>query len=104
MHIPTGVVKQAEIADLIAAVEAELAPDVVRIRYSIDTDWSGDWSIFVRVLLSDQASAEDKLATVTERVRARLSDVLEGAQLGLLQYFRFRSQSEQAVLNEQEWS
>ena len=37
-------------------VERCLAPDVVRIRYDIGEDWSGQWAIFFRVVLTDEAA------------------------------------------------
>lgn len=104
MYIPSGVVKQAGIARGVAAVERELAPDVVHIRYEIAPDWSDEWAIFFRILLSDKASREERLAEVTERVTSRLVDRLKLDESGLLSYFNFRSQSEQKMLKEPAWA
>jgi hypothetical protein len=104
MRVPSGIVKQTEIAAGVAAVERELAPDVVRIRYDIGPDWSDEWSIFFRILLSDDASCEERLAEVTQRVASRLSDGLKLGELGLLPYFNFRSQSEQRILHKEAWA
>jgi len=73
MYVPIGVVKQGEIAAKVEAVRRELSPEVVNIRYELDTDWSGDWAIFFRVLLSDDASRAGRLRKVTEAVSSRLS-------------------------------
>jgi hypothetical protein len=40
--VPRGVTNQAALAAAVADVEQKLAPDVVRIRYTIGTNWSGD--------------------------------------------------------------
>jgi hypothetical protein len=104
MRVPAGFVKQADIAKRVAELERALKPNVESIRYSIDADWSGEPSIFFRIVLSDQASAEDKLAEVTERVSLRLTDALQPAELGLFPYFSFRSRSEQAALKDEAWS
>lgn len=104
MYVPSGVVKQGEIAAGVAAVQRELAPDVVRIRYDIGPDWSDEWSIFFRIVLSDDASREGRLAEITQRVASRLSDELKLAELGLRSYFSFRSQSEQRSLREKAWA
>jgi hypothetical protein len=104
VQVPTGVVKQAEINRRVAALEQELKPDVESIRYNIDVDWSGDSAIFFRIVLSDQASAENRLREVTSRVTHRLFDELPPPDLGLLPYFSFRSHSEQAVLRDEDWS
>jgi hypothetical protein len=81
----------------------ELAPDVVRIRLNIKRDWSDDPAIYFRVILSDEASQSDGLADVTGKVEATLSDRLGLANLDHFSYFRFRSQSEQAKLQEKAW-
>ena len=87
-------VNQAEI-DKIAQ---SLAPDVVRIRYDFNSDWSGEHSIFFRIVLSDDASREDRLATVAGRVKNRLLEGLHLLEWDLLPYFNFRSKSEQEEL------
>ena len=33
-----------------------LAPDVVRIRFNVGEDWTGDPALFFRVVLTDKAS------------------------------------------------
>lgn len=104
MHVPAGVVKQAEVARGVVSVEREMAPDVVRIRHSLGSDWSGDDAIFFRIVLSDRASREDRLPAVSDRVSSRLTEELNLADSGLLPYFSFRSESEQAILNDEGWS
>jgi hypothetical protein len=89
--------------EFIDAIARGLAPDVVRIRSSVTQDWSGHPAIYFRVILSDEASREDRLSDVTTKVRARLSDRLGLAGLDHIPYFRFRSQSEQAKLQDRAW-
>jgi hypothetical protein len=66
--MPAGVVKQAEIASAVAEVERLLAPDVEHIQYEIGQDWSGDWAVFFRVLLSDEASKDIASAELRPRL------------------------------------
>lgn len=101
--VPAGVARETEIAEAVADVERSLAPDVVHIRYEIATDWSGDWAIFFRVLLSDEAGAQ-RLRDVATKVVARLANHLDFGALGLLAYHNFRSESEQSVLREEAWA
>lgn len=101
--VPSGFVKQGQIAKRVAAVTRKLAPDVVRIRHSIGSDWSGEPSIFFRIVLSDAASREDRLSKVTARVSAELQKDLKPPELGLIPYFDFRSQSEQDEIQEETW-
>ena len=80
----------------------DLAPDVVRIRFTPERDWSDHPSIDVRVLLSDEAARRGRLHTVTRKVRDRIEEF--GLwEAGVIPYVRFRSVSEQAQLRERSW-
>ena len=104
MHFPSAVAKQPEINSAISEVVKLLAPDVVHIRYDIAQDWSGDWAIFFRVVLSDEASKPPRLREVASEVVWRLADRLDFSSMGLFPYHNFRSVSEQAALREEAWS
>ena len=54
--VPSGFVRQADIAEVAERVAEELRPDVLRIRCSVGEDWSGDPAVFLRIVLSDNAS------------------------------------------------
>lgn len=69
-------------------------PDVVRIRYSLKEDWTGDPSIFFRVVLSDEASHPDRLSESTGRVQTEVLRQVNPLDIGLLYYFNYRSLSE----------
>ena len=103
MNFPSAITRQPEINAAISEVRRLLAPDVVRIRYVIDQDWSGDGAIFFRVLLSDDAS-RNRLRKVTTQVVSLLSERLDFAAMGLFPYHNFRSQSEQTTLMEAAWA
>ncbi len=103
MYLPIAVPRQPQIDAAVAEVAAQLAPDVVHIRYEIGQDWSGQWAIFFRVLLSDDASKK-RLREVATRVVWRLADRLDFPALGVFPYHNFRSVSEQAVLQEEAWA
>jgi hypothetical protein len=93
-----AVLKQKEIEKVVAAVEREFRRDIVRIRYDVGTDWSGDWAIYFRILLSDEASKDSRLHHVAQRVTKRLREKIKPEELGVLPYYNFRSESEQAEL------
>jgi hypothetical protein len=103
MYWPMTATKQPQIDAAVAEVATQLEPDVVHIRYEIGQDWSGQWAIFFRVLLSDDAG-EKRLREVATQVVWRLADRLDFAALGLFPYHNFRSVSEQAVLREEAWA
>ena len=103
MNFPTAINRQGEINATISAVVRLLSPDVLYIRYHIDQDWSGDWGIFFRVVLSDDAS-RNRLSKVTKEVVRQLSERLDFRAIGVFPYHNFRSQSEQTVLMEPAWA
>ena len=103
MLAPFAVTKRSEIQSAIGYVEARLAPDVVRIRYEIGEDWSGQWAIFFRIVLSDDA-ARHRLRAVADRVVWSLAQHLDFPGMGVFPYHNFRSESEQRALREEAWA
>ena len=85
------------------AVEA-LAPDVVRIRFNLGEDWTGDPSVFFRVVLSKKASRFEHLGKTASRIEARIRKEVKPGEMGLNDYLSFRSEAEQADLREAAWA
>jgi hypothetical protein len=100
---PLALTRQTQIDAAVAEVEAVLSPDVVHIRYEIGQDWSDQWAIFFRVLLSDEAGKK-RLREVATQVVWRLAERLNFTELGVFPYHNFRSVAEQAVLREETWA
>jgi hypothetical protein len=103
MRFPGAITKQPEINAAVSEIARLLAPNVQHIRYDIAQDWSGDWAIFFRVVLSDEAS-KMRLRKITKKVVLRLAERLDFSSMGLFAYHNFRSVSEQAVLQEEIWA
>jgi hypothetical protein len=103
MTIPVAISRQNEIAQIIAEAELELRPIVKRIFWEIGQDWSGDWAIFLRVVLSNNASRDRNLGKNTHRIRAHVREKLQPDNLGVISYFNFRSQAEQDELGRSAW-
>jgi len=103
MYLPSAVTKQDEIEAAIARVQESIGPDVVRIRYEIGEDWSGDWAIFFRIVLTDDA-ARNRLGEVADKVVWGLDQQLDFPGMGVFPYHNFRSVSEQAMLQEPAWA
>jgi len=101
--VSKGFVNQSQIASAVKRAARALAPDVVRIRYSLDGDWTGEPSVFFRVVLSDEASAETDLSGVAQRIALKILNEVKAEELGLNPYFNYRSFSEQAELQEAAW-
>jgi hypothetical protein len=103
MNAPIAFTKQAEIQAAVEEVERNLAPDVVRIRFDIGEDWSGQWAIFFRVVLTDEA-AKQRLREVASNVVWGLARQLDFSAMGVFPYHNFRSVSEQGALQEPAWA
>ena len=84
-------------------IARELAPDVVRIRFTADWDWTGDPAFHFKVVLSDDAMGAGRFLEVRARVRARLVEGLALADSARIPYFRFRGESDQAKIREASW-
>jgi len=105
VNIARAFAQQAQLDEAINALKPTLGPDVVRLRYTLGQDWSGESAIFFRIVLSDRASRRDQLRKATNQIESAIEECLQPLeQWGVLAYFSFRSQSEQAVLQEEAWA
>lgn len=111
--IPAGIVRESEIKAAVEDVERTLSPRVKYIRYNIDRDWSGDWGVFFKVLLSDEANnirnlrdptSLENLHEITRRVERELEDRLDFSALELFAYYNYRLESEQKMLLDKAWA
>ena len=82
---------------------ASWRPMCVRIRYAITLDSTGEEAIFFRIVLSDEASRERRLRSVTERIESELLAAIPFVAFGLYHYFSYRNRSEHAMLKEPAW-
>lgn len=98
----TAILKQTDIESAVEKAQQWAGPDVVRIRYELGEDWSGEASIFFRVVLTDDA-AKRRLREVANKIKAGLAREIDFESFGLIAYHNFRSESEQAKLREPAW-
>ena len=104
MLLPVAAQKAPQINAAISQVVKEMYPDVQHIRYEFAQDWTGQWAVFFRVLLSDEASKRENLREIAPRVVWSMSEKLYVPDLGLFPHFYFRSESEQKQVNEPAWA
>jgi hypothetical protein len=103
--VPTGFAHQSQLDNEIAKALRKLGKETVRVNYSLGTDSTGEPSIFFRIVLTDAASNEDKLAEVTGRIATLIFDEIRPHEnWGLLPYFSFRGKSELEKRNDPEWA
>ena len=101
MYLPRGVAQPTEFIRHLNGL-APYPPGVVNVRYSVDSDWSGDPAVFFWITLSDDAARREVLSQTSRRVVDFITQRVDPVgQWGLIPYFSFRSQSEQARLQEE---
>ena len=96
-------VDERKIATGIAKAKKSLRTDVVRIRFNVGEDWSGDPAVYIRVVLTDDASTEERLGDVAQRVREKVRGEIKVEEIGLHPYFRFRSKAETVQYKDADW-
>jgi hypothetical protein len=102
VYIARAFAQRDQIDEAVNDLIPALGPDVVRLRYTLGEDWSGDSAIFFRIVLSERASRRDQLYGATRQIESAIVQRLEPLeQWGVLPYFSYRSQAEQAVLQEE---
>lgn len=103
MTLPPAISRQNEIAQIVSEAEEELRLIVKRIRWEIGQDWTGDWALFLRVVLSNNACRGRNLRKNTQKVESHLREKLRPDELGLIAYVNFRSQAEQIAMRDKAW-
>jgi hypothetical protein len=88
----------------VAEAVSKLGKEVVRVRYRIRPDTTGDPAIYFRILLTDAASQWATLGEVTRNITNTLEAINPYETWGLIPYFNFRSESEQAMRFDPEWA
>jgi hypothetical protein len=99
--VPPAFTQQSLFQAAVARAAQRLAPDVVDVIPTLGDDWRGEPAVFFMVILSDAASRRDRLLRVTNQASTFIvHEVQPLEQWGVLPYFNFRSQSEQATINQ----
>ncbi len=106
MYIPTGFINTTEVEKAVDEFIKTLGPEVVRVRYNIGEDWMGDPALYFRVVLTDSVSVDLKTFTDTAaRINDTFFEQLQPLEnWGLFPHVSFRSQAEQATLNDPKWA
>ena len=101
MILPRGIAQSTELDKSLGALKPAVPATIVNWRYTIGDEWSGDPAIFW-VILSDEAAQRRNLQAATRQIVDLVKQRVDPfGQWGLIPYFSFRSQSEQARLREE---
>lgn len=102
--VPKVFINQSEVDTAVQRAAKALTQSVVRIRYDLGTDWTGDPSIFFRIVLKDEAARKAKLNEIANEISLMLMREVKPDEHGLHSYFNFRSAEEQDKLKEPAWT
>lgn len=101
MYVPTALVQQTEFQSAVQQAAKLLGPHVVDVSWTLGNDWSGEPAVFFMVILSNAGSRRDQLLGTTSQVSNAITQMVQPfEQWGVLPYFNFRSESEQAKINQ----
>jgi len=95
------VASREEFQQTIEALERQLAPGVVRIRWNVGEDHDRKECLFFRIVLSDEFKAS--LLAIAKEARNTLYDAVSKANIGMFAYTNIRLESEVIALGEKEW-
>jgi hypothetical protein len=75
---------------------------VLSVEPSLESDWSGEPAAFFLIVLTDAASRRDQLLKVMKQVSHTIVQQVQPLEKwGVLPYFNYRSESEQARITQQ---
>lgn len=77
--------------------------DVVRVRFQIEEDWTGESVLYFRVTLKDSAVRGARLGIVANAVREEIRAALRESNVEGTPSVRFRGESEQVGIQDAKW-
>jgi hypothetical protein len=99
VYIARAFAHQAQfIADI---AQVALPPQVLSVTPTLGTDWDGEPAVFFEVILADNSVPRPQLLALTKQIsRAIVREIRPLEEWGVLPYFNFLTQSEQAKMKE----
>lgn len=101
MLVPAEVTEESPIEAAVAEVLKDLSPSVRYMPHEIRPDWTGERTIYFRVVLADEATRGEGRWKIIDQVDRRISDRLIPARH--VPSVSYRSESEQAQVNDPAW-
>jgi len=91
--VASGLVQQDEIRERVKRLQELFAndPEVARIDHRLAEDWSGDYSLFIDVVLTRKTPDAATVLRLSEQIDAALLRVVRSEELGLHSYPNFVS-------------
>ena len=94
--VQSGLVQQPEIEKRVKRLEELFAnePEIARIDHRLAQDWSGDYSIFVEVVLNTTTTPHNVVARLSEEIGNALLRLVRSEEFGMHSYLNFSSRPE----------
>ena len=91
--VASGLVQQDEIRKRVGRLQELFIndPDIARIDHRFADDWSGDYSLFIDVVLRGKEPAPATVLRISEQISSALLRDVRSEDLGLHSYFNFVS-------------
>jgi hypothetical protein len=102
VHIAKAFAQQSQF--LAAVDKAVSALSVISITPSLGMDWNGESAVFFQVVLGDGTPRSQLLDLTKQISRAIVQRVQPLEEWGVIPYFDFRTESEQARIKEVTWA
>ena len=104
MYIAKAFAQQSRFVAAIADAVSGLPHAVVSVSPSLGTDWNGESAVFFQIVLPDGTPRGELLNLTRQISQAIVRQVQPLEEWGVLPYFNFRTQSEQARVKEPAWA
>ena len=100
VYIAKAFAQQPQFFAAVANASSGLPDPVVSVTPSLGTDWNGESAVFFQIVLAD-GTPRSQLLNLTKQIsQAIVRQVQPLEEWGVLPYFNFRTQSEQARIKE----
>jgi hypothetical protein len=101
VNIARAFVNQAQFFAAVAQAASVLPAQIVSVMPSLGTDWNGESAVFFQIILADGTPRGQLLNFAKQISQAIVQQVQPLEEWGVLPYFNFRTQSEQARITEE---
>lgn len=100
VYIAKAFAQQAQFFAAIADAARRLPPHILSVTPTLGTDWDGESAVFFQVILADGTPRAQLLNLTKQLSQTIVQQVQPLEEWGVLPYFDFRTQSEQARIKE----
>jgi hypothetical protein len=100
VYIAKAFAQQAQFFAAVSQAASALPPHIVSVTPTLGTDWEGESAVFFQVVLADGTPRAQLLSLTNQISQTLVQQVQPLEEWGVLPYFDFRTQSEQARIEE----